>query len=218
MYRKTQGLDARIGPWGRGIGDEVEVLLAIDPSTRETGWALFGYVADHRDASGPSDAKPAEHAPSQDGQKGCYAHPSWNLLETGVIVPHPRPQRVEVAERVEAIKSELHRMASRWSLGEVACGKPSPLQLPQQQAGVELLSRTLDQWAKELGISLRHHQAKDIRSAMLGRATGARQELAFAVMNRWGLLGEARTTAEWNAIAVGDYHLGQLEQGQPASS
>ena len=41
-------------------------------------------------------------------------------------------------------------------------------------------------------------------TAALGRSKSAKEELAYAVMTRWGLLGELKTTHEWNAIAVGD--------------
>ena len=178
------------------------VLLAIDPSTRETGWAVFV-----KRAAPPLLETTDEPQLCQPDDVDAPVHPRWKIVETGVIIAHPRPQRVEVATRVKAIQGELERMVAAWDPQEVACGKPSPMQLPQQQAGVEMLRRALERWAQEHDLPLYYHQLKDIRSAMLGRAIGASQELAFAVMNRWGLLGEARTTAEWNAIAVGDYHL-----------
>ena len=55
------------------------------------------------------------------------------------------------------------------------------------------------------------YSLREIRAAIIGRANSAREELAYAVMTRWGLLGEVKTTHEWNAIAVGDYHLARQE-------
>ena len=43
--------------------------------------------------------------------------------------------------------------------------------------------------------------------ALSGRANASKDEMAYMIMTRWGLLGEGKSTHEWNAIAVGDYHL-----------
>ena len=92
--------------------------------------------------------------------------------------------------------------------------KPSVMQLPQQQAGVAMLSGALERWAQGHNLALNCYNLRDIRVAISGRANAAKDELAYGVMTRWGLLGEGKTTNEWNAIAVGDYHL--RKQGMEA--
>ena len=67
----------------------------------------------------------------------------------------------------------------------------------------------LDRWSKGHGLPLYPYLIREIRTQLLGRSKSAKEELAYAVMTRWGLLGELKTTHEWNAIAVGDYHLGR---------
>ena len=102
-------------------------------------------------------------------------------------------------------------MANSWRPHVVACGKPSVTQLPRQQEGIEMLTHTLKRWAQQRGLPLHSYPLRDIRAALLGRANAAWEELAYAVMTRWGLVGESKSAHEWNAIAVGDYHVGQCE-------
>ena len=61
--------------------------------------------------------------------------------------------------------------------------------------------------AREHKLRMCCYPHRDIRSALSGRPNAAKEELAYAVMTRWGLLGTGKSTYEWNAIAVGDYHL-----------
>ena len=129
-------------------------------------------------------------------------------METGVIIAHHRAWRVEVAARIKAIESELDNMVRKWHPRDVAFGKPPPLQLPQQQQGIDMLSRALELWAQGHYLPLYCYPIREMKVAILGRPTAAKEELAYAAMTRWGLLGEGKTTHEWTAIAVGDYHLG----------
>lgn len=190
--------------------DAVVVLLAIDPSTRETGWAVFSMEAS-RQGKGILREDPSELPTHKYVEEFPQAHASCRLLETGVIVVHHRPQKVEVEERVRAIEEELERMAEERHLQEIACGKPPPMQLPYQQLGMNMLSHALERWAGQHDLPFYPYSLREIRSAIIGRANSAREELAYAVMTRWGLLGEVKTTHEWNAIAVGDYHLVRQE-------
>ena len=184
------------------------VLLAIDPSTKETGWAIFTGKPESEDGEpGQDECIPTEASLAHRGES-CQPHGSWELVETGVIIPHQRPWRVEVATRIKAIEVELDSMAERWRPRDVACGKPSLTPLQHQKEWVEIFSRALERWAQGLKLTLHSYPLREIRATLSGRANAAKDELAYAVMTRWGLLGMRMTTHELNAIAVGDYHLG----------
>ena len=182
------------------------ILLAIDPGTRETGWAVFS-----KEPQLPDQEHSADESTSMTLGSCPLIHPLWSLVETGVIIAYHRLRRVEVAERIKDIREQLTRVADRWHPKQVACAKPSVPQLPQQQAGVVMLTDAMEQWAQGYKLSPRYYTFRSIRLAISGRANAAKEELAYAVMTRWGLLGEGKTTHERNAIAVRDYHLEQCK-------
>ena len=187
------------------------VLLAINPGTREMGWAVFcgETTPDQVVRLDEASTGMAQRGPGQGPGNGA-AHPLWRIMETGVIVAHQRPRMLDVSQRIKAMETELDRMAKLWHPAEVACGKPYGLQLPDPQQRVEMLTDTLEAWAGTHLLSLHSYSFKKIRDAISGRGGGTREELTYAVMTRWGLLGEEKTTSEWSAIAVGDYHLGHV--------
>ena len=184
------------------------VLLAIDPSTKETGWAIFsGKPESGTEEPGQGEYVPTE-VPLAHREESGQPHGPWELLETGVIIPHQRPWRIEVAARITAIEVKLDTLAERWRPRDVACGKPSLTPLQHQKEWVEMSSGALERWARGLKLPLHSYPLREIRATLSGRANSAKDELAYAVMTRWGLLGRRITTHELNAIAVGDYHLG----------
>lgn len=188
----------------------MNVIISIDPSTTVTGWAVFSH--EHLEyKEGVVEALPAPIYPISPDQ-------SWLLVETGIIIADTRPKRVPVSERIHAIKDELTRIVDKWQPIEVACGKPAALQLPYQQQGIEMLGITIENWAVELDLSCHIYQLREVREAILGRATAAKEELAYAVMNRWGLLGIGKSSHEWCAIAVGDYHLARRKSESALSA
>lgn len=180
------------------------VLLAIDPSTREVGWAVF--VND--DLDGAREPPAPSSTPRVRDDRGQQTHPGWELVETGITIAHDRPWRVEVSERIKAIEQALDDIARAWLAHDAACGKPSVLHLPQQQEGNEKLSKALERWAACHNLPLFSYPLREIRTAILGRSKSAKEELAYATMTRWGLLGIVKSIHEWNAIAVGDHYLG----------
>ena len=117
------------------------VLLAIDPTTKLMGWAVFARdpSLEARDAGATGEASSSESA---------EPHPHWCILETGVVMAHYQAQPAETAERIKSIEYELDRVVQRWGPEEVACGKPSPLQLPHQQEGIDMLTQSLEHWAQ----------------------------------------------------------------------
>ncbi len=51
------------------------------------------------------------------------------------------------------------------------------------------------------------YTAQEVRGFVTGHPNASRDQLAYAVMARLGLIGQAKNTHEWEAIAVGQYHL-----------
>ena len=51
------------------------------------------------------------------------------------------------------------------------------------------------------------YTSQEVREAMTGHPNASRDQLAYAVMVSLGLIGQAKTTHEWEALAVGYYHL-----------
>ena len=187
-------------------------LLAIDLSVREMGWALFS--SEERPELGG-----AVHGPYTNrlpGQEDC----GWKIVNTGAMDPKCGSKHTKLPERLENIKKELERMAQLWRPTEAACGRQSLLHLPQRKENVEALGRVLDEWSKEHDIRLFIYPMKDVRIAMLGRANAGKEELAYTVMTRWGMIGTGKSTHEWTAIAIGDYHqnLGAPDVGASTGS
>ena len=182
------------------------ILLAVDPGTRETGWAVF-----QRDiptgTAAPEAQGLVDDGSSDEGLAIPQASLDWNLIETGLIVVHRRFHCVDLDARIAVIEEQLDQVIDRWCPAQVACGMPAPLQLPSQQAAGAVLSNSILEWAKAHHLSMYPYHQRDIRWGMLGRGHAAKEELAYVVMTRWGLLGQEKTTHEWNAIAVGDHHL-----------
>ena len=173
-------------------------LLAIDLSVREMGWALFS-SEENPESGGAVHGPYTKRLP---GQEGC----GWKIVNTGAVDPKCGSKHTKMPERLENIKKELERMAQLWRPTEAACGRQSLLHLPQRKENVEALGKVLDEWSREHDIRLFIYPMKDVRIAMLGRANAGKEELAYTVMTRWGMVGTGKSTHEWTAIAIGDYH------------
>ena len=187
-------------------------LLAIDLSVRELGWALFS-TENNSKLGALSEGR---YPKRLQGQEGC----AWSIVNTGAMDPKCGSKHTKLPERLENIKKELERMAELWRPTEAACGRQSLLHLPQRKESVEALGKVLDEWSKEHEIRLFIYPLKDVRIAMLGRANAGKEELAYTVMTRWGMIGTGKSTHEWNAIAIGDYHqsLGAPDVGASTGS
>ena len=187
------------------------VILAIDPGVRAAGWAIFLNDPSPELHGLAKGGKPSGVASPEHQETCIQPHPPWELVETGVIIAPHRPRRIDVSSQLKAIQAELDRVEDMWRPQAVACWKPSVMQLPQQQKVLEMLGRMMDLWAQSHGLRLYSYPPREIRTSLIGRANAGKEELTYAVMTRWGLLGEEKTTHEWNAVAVGDYHLGLKE-------
>ena len=182
-------------------------VLAIDSNRKEMGWAMFSGGVAHQGLDAVNQTKVPSPTFDACQDENVETQGPWTLVKTGAIVIHDRARPGEVSARIENIEAELNRMAEDWPLQEVACGKPSPIRFPGPRQGIEMLDSSLKQWARWHDLPLHFYTHREIVKAILGRANAARADLAYAMMTRWSLLGIVKTTREWNAIAVGDYHL-----------
>ena len=206
-------MDHEVGANAPGVNATVSVLLAIDPSSKETGWAIFTRVSPLGGTHAGELVRFASPPYHGDVEIDPQTQSQGILLETGVLKSDYRRRSVDVAERIKAIEVKLDALANTWNPQELAYGKPSIMQLPQQREVVKMLTLVLERWAHERNLPLYSYPLRDIRAAILGRPNAAKEELAYAVMTRWGLLGTGKTTHEWTAIAVGDYHVGRHKVG-----
>ena len=154
-------------------------LLALDAGVRETGWAVFR--SDHGDGANSMD-------------------------ETGII-SLPRSINVDGAARVKHLVRCLDELVSRWNPANVAYGQPSGIRWPVPS--LQLLDDALVNWSANHRLPLYTYSAQEVRSAIAGHSHVPQDQLAYAIMARLGLIGQSRTTHEWEAIAIGYYHLGR---------
>ena len=73
--------------------------------------------------------------------------------------------------------------------------------------GRDQLEQALLGWTDSTGLPLIVYAAPEVRAAVAGQPNASKDALGYAVMLRLGLIGQSRATAEWEAIAVGYYHL-----------
>ncbi len=194
------------------------ILLAIDPTTTRTGWAIFPESPPVRESSDVKGIVATSSLPLLGQPDGLGSPLHWQVTKTGVIIAHDRARCVQIEERIVTTQAQLDLVIDTWHPAEIACGRPSIILLPGQKAGMDLLVNALDRWSKGHGLPLYPYLIREIRTQLLGRSKSAKEELAYAVMTRWGLLGELKTTHEWNAIVVGDYHLGRRSLATHSSS
>ena len=107
--------------------------------------------------------------------------------------------------RVSQLLAGLDRLVEEWRPGGVAHCQPSGIRWPVP--ALDLLEAALADWSKRHRLCLYSYTAQEVRSAIAGHPNVSRDQLAYEVMVRLGLIGESKTTHEWEALAVGHYHL-----------
>ena len=112
--------------------------------------------------------------------------------------------RMEPSVRIVHQLDALNAVVQRWEVGFVARGRAGGVN--SRQPGLALLDDALRCWASGLRVSLFEYTSKEVRAAVAGRHNAPREAQCYAIMQRLKLIGESRTTAEWEAIAVGYYH------------
>jgi Holliday junction resolvasome RuvABC endonuclease subunit len=105
----------------------------------------------------------------------------------------------------------LDELVARWQPGEVACCQPTGI--GWRMPALDLLDAALARWSGRHRLCLFAYTAQEVRTAVAGHPNASRVDLGYAVMTRFGLIGQGKTTHEWEAIAVGDYHLSRWKAG-----
>ena len=166
-------------------------LLALDAGVRETGWAIF---RTYRPGAAPLN--------DTGGDAGDSARNAGN--HTGVI-RLPRSRSLDAADRVAHLVKCLDGLVARWQPAAVAYGQPSGIRWPVPS--LELLDTALVNWSAGHRLPLYTYSAQEVRAAIARHSHVPRDQLAYAVMSRLGLIGQSKTTHEWEALAIGYYHL-----------
>ncbi len=125
------------------------------------------------------------------------------VIETGAIGTSTR-RRVDAESRVGQLVNSLDLLVAQWQPVSVAHSLPSGIHWPVP--ALDLLQASLVQWSENHGLALHAYTAQEVRTAIVGHPNASRHQLAYAVMERLGLIGQSKTTHEWEALAVGCYH------------
>ncbi|MDA1128494.1 MAG: crossover junction endodeoxyribonuclease RuvC [Chloroflexi bacterium] len=152
------------------------VLLALDASVRETGWAVF-----------------------RDGEVAASG-------VTGLKTRSKVGPDVRIAHLIES----LTELAGEWLPQVMVLSQPSGINWPVP--ALDLLLASLTAWSSERRLPQFSYTAQEVRTAIAGHPNASRDQLGYAIMLLLGLIGQGRSTHEWEAIAVGHYHLTRKEQ------
>ena len=87
----------------------------------------------------------------------------------------------------------------------MAHSQPSGIHWPVP--ALELLDAALLEWARQHRLPMYGYSAQEVRISVTGHPNAPKDQLAYDVMVGLGLIGQAKTVHEWEAIAVGHYHL-----------
>lgn len=128
------------------------------------------------------------------------------LKETGVI-SIPAVLRARPDERAALLVCSLDELAVRWDVGAVACRRGSSVGPPAP--GTAPLEAALSRWREFRELAWYSCTTAEVRTALAGKPNASREALSYAVMEGLGLIGETRTMEEWEAAAIGVYHLRQ---------
>ena len=137
-------------------------------------------------------------------ETGWAIFQSERLDSTGVIAVAGRG-RVKGAARVAHLTECLDDLLTQWQPGAVACCQPSGINwsIPS----LELLNSALCRWAHQHSLRLYNYSTQEVRSAIAGHPNASRDQLGYAIMVLLGMIGQGKTTHEWEAVAAGHYHL-----------
>ena len=103
------------------------------------------------------------------------------------------------------------RLVEEWQPGLVAQSQPSGIHWTVPS--LELLDSALVGWSGHHRLCLYAYTAQAVRAAIAGHSNASRDQLAYSVMAGFGLIGQRKTTHEWEAVAVGFYHLSRRPGG-----
>jgi Holliday junction resolvasome RuvABC endonuclease subunit len=158
-------------------------LLALYPGLRQTGWAVFAPRHDRRRDDRQDDPP---------------------VAASGVIALKTR-RKVEPTERIAYQLEALNGITAQWRPGCAVRSEAGGMNW--RVPGRDQLEQALLGWTDSTGLPLIVYAAPEVRAAVAGQPNASKDALGYAVMLRLGLIGQSRATAEWEAIAVGYYHL-----------
>lgn len=75
---------------------------------------------------------------------------------------------------------------------------------------LDLLIASLATWSSERALPQFSYTAQEVKTAIAGHPNASRDQLGYAIMLLLGLIGQGRSTHEWEAITVGHYHRTRL--------
>ena len=162
----------------RNPGAAPSPTLAVYPGLRQSGWAVL--AAGH-------------------GSERGYIE----VMESGVAGNSDR-RKMDPGLRIASQLRDLDAVVSRWSPSCLVCASPNGGNWGKQ--GLLQLDHALRLWARNLSLPLTVHAATDVRATVAGRSNASKDALAYAIMHLLGLIGQVRSSLEWEAIAAGWYH------------
>ena len=133
--------------------------------------------------------------------------PGCEDLDTGVI-GMGAGRTVSAQARLSHLVERLDSLVERWSPGSVAQSQPSGFRW--RVPALALLDAALDEWSDRHHLTLHAYSAQELRSVIAGHSNASKKELAYAVMEGLGMIGTVKSSSEWEAVAVGRYHLARL--------
>ncbi|MYC28882.1 MAG: hypothetical protein F4X65_02175 [Chloroflexi bacterium] len=137
------------------------------------------------------------------------------IIQTGII-RMSKSRDPDAAGRVNHLVRNLDLLVERWHPGTVAYGQPSGMRWPVPS--LELLDNSLINWSERHRLPLFTYSAQEVRAALSSHARVPQDQLAFAIMRRMGLIGARKSTHEWEAMAIGYYHLCRYSRGLQVES
>ena len=126
------------------------------------------------------------------------------IIHTGTI-RMSKSRDLDAPGRVSHLVRNLDLLVARWHPRTVAYGQPSGMRWPVPS--LELLDNSLINWSERHRLPLYTYSAQEVRTALASHARVPQDQLAFAIMRRMGLIGVRKSTHEWEAMAIGYYHL-----------
>lgn len=136
--------------------------------------------------------------------------------ETSGVFGSTKRRGLEAGDRVSHLVACLDLLVAQWRPEAVVHSLPSGINW--QMPALDLLNSELVRWSQRHRLPLHAYTAQEVRDRIAGHPNASRDQLAYAVMVKLGLIGQGKTTHEWEALAVGHYHLSRrTEEMEPSS-
>ena len=130
---------------------------------------------------------------------------SSRAAEATGVIKTPAPRKSDLNSRVDALLADLDALVQRWRPAALVHSRPSGIHW--RVPALVVLEDRLGRWAEHRLLPLHAYTAQEVRLAMTGKSNASHDRLTYAVMEQLGLIGQSKTTHEWEALAAGYYHL-----------